>query len=317
LLVMPSAAQKTEKPKVHADFQFGSYPSTRTGSELMAKEPARLLLVGYHEGWQLDKVAKTFKLTLADLAKVSDELEEQKLGGRVNDFDVRPFLLVVREPEFDRLKPSIQIHSQELLKLLQDNWTAIENLVNTLPGAKGVPQGQLMYETVVSGILLGGLMDAFYEDKTMMLGPPRRSRNEGYYGWLVESNPEAAGSIVREIRESDRYRIVTVGNVFADEKLNVGDLRGKATVYDEDDARKYRTFINILTRDKFMPYFKSKRNDFLKLAPLVKASKYTPFAGFFAWYYNTVANRTVKALVAANKITPPEKYYTYAIRAPQ
>jgi hypothetical protein len=317
LLVLPTAAQKKEKPKVHADFQFGSYPSSRTGTALMANEQARLLLVGYHEGWQLDKVAKTFKLTVTDLAKVSDELEDQKLGGRVNDFDVRPFLLVVREPEFDRLKPSIELHTQELLKVLQDNWTSIENMVTALPGAKRIPSGQLMYETVVSGILLGGLMDAFYEDKTMMVGPPRRSRTEGYYAWLVESNPAAAGSIVREIRESDRYRIVTVGKVFAEEKLNVGDLRGNATVYDDDDARRYRTFINVLTRDKFIPYFKSRRSDFLKIAPLVKASKYTAFAGFFAWYYNTIVNRTVDALVAAKKITPPEKYYTYAIRAPQ
>ena len=35
-----------------------------------------------------------------------------------------------------------------------------------------------MYETVVSGILLGGMMDAFYEDKTLMPPPPRRGKSD-------------------------------------------------------------------------------------------------------------------------------------------
>src|SRR4029434_7661066 len=107
--------------------------------------------------------------------------------------------------------------------------------------------------------LLGGKMDAFYEDKTLMPSPPRRGkdgRGDRYFAWLVESNPEAAGKLRRELRESAGYRIVTIGTQLADEKLKPDDLiRGKDTILEDLDARKYRTFTSIFSRDKLLPYF--------------------------------------------------------------
>ena len=111
-------------------------------------------------------------------------------------------------------------------------------MVDSLEGAKEVPKGRVMYETVVSGILLGGMMDAFYEDKTLMPPPPRRGKTDRYFAWLVESNPEAAGKLRRELRESAGYRIVTIGTALPDEKLNPDDLRGKDTILEDADAAK-------------------------------------------------------------------------------
>ena len=318
VLVLPSAAQKKqERPEVHADFQFGSYPVSRTAMDLMSKESARLLLIGYHEGWSFDKISKEFKISIDDLTKISDQLEDEQLGGRRNEYEVKPFIVVVREPEFERIKPTLERHARDFSKLLTENWMDIEAMATSLSGSSSVSRGQVMYETVVSGILLGGMMDAFFEDKTLMLGPPRRGRNERYYAWLVESNPTAASMLRRELRESDGYRIITVGNSLPEERLQVGDLRGKATVYDDADARRYRTFISIFSRDKLLPFFKSHRDEFLKLGPFVKSGRYVAFAEFFAWYYQALVDATVANLTTAGLITPPEKLYTYAIRVPQ
>jgi hypothetical protein len=224
---------------------------------------------------------------------------------------------VVREREFERLKPALERHTGEFTKLLMSHLKEIEEMVTSLSGSRGVPTGQLMYETVVSGILMGGLVDALFEDKTLMLPPPRRGRNERYYAWLVESNPGAAGTIRRELRESDGYRIITVGSALAEERLHVSDLRGKASVYDDADARRYRTFISVLSRDKLLPFFKSRRDEFLKLGPILKSGRNVAFAEFFAWYYQAMINGAVDNLAAAKNITPPGTLYTYAIRAPQ
>src|SRR4029434_9852679 len=124
--------------------------------------------------------------------------------------------------------------------------------------------------------LLGGKMDAFYEDKTLMPSPPRRGkdgRGDRYFAWLVESNPEAAGKLRRELRESAGYRVVTIGTAMVDEKRNPDDLHGKETILEDADARKYRTFINLFSRDKLLPYFKTRRPDFIKLGSLISSGR--------------------------------------------
>ncbi len=312
-----SAQKKVEKPQVHADFQFGMYPWSRAAVDLMNMEQARLITVGFHEGWDLDKLSRTFKVSVPDLSKVADELDELRLTRARSEFDQRPFMVVIRDPDFDRLKDSLQRHADEFLKLIGGQWSEIENAVMTLDGSKTAPKGQVMYEAVVSGLLLGAMMDAFYEDKTLMPPPPTRLKNDRFYAWLVESNPAVAAQVRREFRESDGYRIVTVGTSLAEERLNLGDLRGKATVYDDDDARKYRVFMSLLSRDKLLPFFKTRRSEFLRLGTLTRSGNYTAFAEFFAWYYNAIANSVAADLAAAGRITPPEKLYTYAIRAPQ
>src|SRR5260370_28804157 len=98
------------------------------------------------------------------------------------------------------------------------------------------------------------MMYAFYEDKTLMPPTRRRGKNDRYFAWLVESNPDAAGKLRRELRESAGYRIVTIGTALPDEKLNPDDLHSKDTMLEDADARKYRTFISLLSRDKLLPY---------------------------------------------------------------
>jgi hypothetical protein len=322
LAVFPAFAQKNkkeQKPAVHADFQFGMYPLSRDVEKTMANEQARLLLVAYAQGWDIEKLAKNLKLTASDLTKLSDNLEDDRWVRRDEYNEIRAGLPVIRERDWDRVSDGLQKHSQEFSKLLQSKWADIETMVTGLQGSKALPKERVMYEAVVSGILFGGMMDAFYEDKTMMPPPPRRAKNtnsnDRYYGWLVESNPAAAGKLKRELRESDSYRIVSIGPQLPEERFEVNDIRGKGTVYDDADAVKYRRFIAVFTRDNLLPYFKNHRAEFL--AQSAKTSLgYVAFAEFFAWYYNTLANNVVDDLVAAHRIAAPDKYYVYAVRAP-
>jgi hypothetical protein len=175
-LVLLLAAQKpVKKADVHADFQFGSYPWSRTAESLMKDDLAREILVGYSQGWSVDKIAKTLKVSTNDISRLSDMLEDEGLTGLV-DSDTQALLPVIRERDFDRMKEPLRRHTQEFTKVITDNWKDIEAMVDSLEGAKGIPKGRVMYETVVSGILLGGLMDAFYEDKTLMPQPRRRGK---------------------------------------------------------------------------------------------------------------------------------------------
>ena len=317
LILLLSAQKPVKKPDVHPDFQFGSYPWSRTAEALMKDELARQTVVAYAQGWSVDKIAKTLKLSASDVSKMSDKLEDEHLAGRRDEYETNAFMPIIRERDLDRMKEPLRRHTQEFTKLLLDNWKDIESMVNSLEGAKDVPKGRVMYETVVSGVLLGGLMDAFYEDKTLMPPPPRRGKSDRYFAWLVESNPEAAGKLRRELRESAGYRVVTIGTALSEEKLNPDDIRGKDTILEDADARKYRTFISVLSRDKLLPYFKTHRPEFIKLGALLSSGRDVAFAEFFAWYYNTIANSVTDGLVADHRITPPEKLYTYAVKAPQ
>ena len=316
-LVLLLAQKPVKKPDVHADFQFGSYPWSRQAEDLMKEDLAREIVVAYAEGWSIDKISKQLKVSTSDVSKVSDKLEDERLVGRLDEYDTRPLLPVIRERDFDRMREPLRKHTQEFTKLILDNWKDIETMADSLEGAKGIPKGRLMYETVVSGILLGGMMDAFYEDKTLMPPPRRRGKSDRYFAWLVESNSEAAGKLRRELRESAGYRVVTIGTALPEEKLNPDDLRGKDPIFEDADARKYRTFIGLFSRDKLLPYFKNRREEFLKLGGLMSSGRYIAFAEFFAWYYNIIANQVADALIAERRITPPEKLYTYAVKAPE
>ena len=317
-LILLFTAQKPEKkPDVHADFQFGSYPWSRTAETLMKDDLARQVVVAYSRGWSIDKIAKTLKVSSNDVSKMSDKLEDERLAGRRDDFDASPFIVVVRERDLDRLREPMQQHTRELTKLLVDHWSEIESMVGSLEGARNIPKGREMYETVVSGILLGGMIDVFWQDQTLMASPPRRGKSDRYFAWLVESSPDAAGKLRRELRESAGYRIVTIGTELPEEKLNADDLQGNSTVLDDADARKYRLFINTFTRDALLPFFKSHRSEFLKLGSTLSSGGDVSFSQFFAWYYNTLANGVADELVKQKRITPPATLYTYAVKAPQ
>jgi hypothetical protein len=316
LVLMLSAQKPAKKPDVHADFQFGSYPWSRNADTIMKDDLAREVVVAYSQGWSIDKMAKMLKVSTSDASRTSDKLEDEKLLGRVDE-DLQPLMPVIRERDWDRLKDPMRRHTEDFTKVILDNWKDIEAMVDSLQGTKGIPKGRVMYETVVSGILLGGMMDAFYEDKTFMPGPRRRGKTEAYYAWLVESNPEVAGKLRRELRESAGYRVVTIGTALSQDKLNPEELRGKDTILEDADARKYRSFIAVLSRDKLLPYFKNRRSEFIKLGGLISSGRDVAFAEFFAWYYNTVANGVAQTLVDEHRVAPPDKLYTYAVKAPQ
>src|SRR5215831_7942517 len=168
LALLLMAQKPVKKPDVHADFQFGSYPWSRNAEMLMKDELAREIVVAFAQGWSTDKIAKNLKVAPADVSKLADRLEDDRLAGRRDDIDESSFIPVIREREFDRMRDGFRRHTQEFTKVIVDNWKDIEAMVNGLEGAKAVPKGRAMYETVVSGILLGGMIDAFYEDKTLM-----------------------------------------------------------------------------------------------------------------------------------------------------
>ena len=153
-LILLLAQKPVKKPDVHPDFQFGSYPTSRQAEELLKDDLAREILVAYHAGWSVDKIAKTLKVSVSDVSKVSDKLEDERLVGRASDYDVRPIMPVIRERDYDRVKDGLRRHTQEFTKLLVDNWKEVEAMVSSLEGAKGIPRDRLMYETVVSGIML-------------------------------------------------------------------------------------------------------------------------------------------------------------------
>jgi len=316
-LALLLAQKPVKKPDVHADFQFGSYPWSRTAADMLKDELAREVVVAYSEGWSIDKIAKQLKVTTSDVSRVSDKLEDERLTGRLDEYETRPLMVVVRERDLDRVREPLRKHTQEFTRLILDNWKDIESMADSLEGTKGISKGRVMYETVVSGILLGGMMDAFYEDKTLLPPPRRRGKTDRYFCWLVESNPEAAGKLRRELRESAGYRIVTIGTALADDKPTPDELRGKNTMLEDADARKYRNFIGLLSRDKLLPYFKNRREEFLKLGGLMSSGRNIAFAEFFAWYYNTLANQVADALIAEHRVTPPEKFYIYAVKAPE
>src|SRR5215470_17817083 len=313
---MVSATKDVKKPSVHPDFQFGSYPWSRTADSLMKDELARQVVLASAQGWDIDKMAKTFKVSTDKVSNISDKLEDERLIGR-EDYDTQALMPIIRERDWDRMKEPVRRSTEEFTQLIENNWKDIESMMDSLQGTKGIPKGRVMYETVVSGILLGGMMDAFYEDKTIMPPPRRRGKTDRYYAWLVESNPEVAGKLRRELRESAGYRIVTIGTALADDKPTPDELRGKNTMLEDADARKYRNFIGLLSRDKLLPYFKNRREEFLKLGGLMSSGRNIAFAEFFAWYYNTLANQVADTLAAEHRVTPPEKFYIYAVKAPE
>src|SRR5262245_30470063 len=149
---MLSVQKPVKKPDVHPDFQFGSYPWSRTAETLMKDDLAREVVVAYAQGWSVDKIAKMLKVSPGDVSKTSDTLEDQRLAGRRDDDDSSPFMPVVRERDFDRLKEPLRRHTQEFTRVIVDNWKDIEAMTGSLEGTKNIPKGRVMYETVVSGI---------------------------------------------------------------------------------------------------------------------------------------------------------------------
>jgi hypothetical protein len=321
LLACGAAAQrKPERPKLHSEFYFGMYPITRDVTTLVGKTDARLILVGFHQGWDIEKIAKESKTAEEDLEKTFADLEEARLATEIDEFTVRPMLPVIRDKDVEKIQRDLRSHADAYAKLIQANWAEIETFASSLAGAKGVPKAQLMYQIVVGGILFGGMHDSFFEDQTLMVSPPRRTASQRFYAWLAEGDPALAGTLKREQWETEGYTMVSIGPSLAKDRLTLDTLRtSKGMVLDDAEARRYRSFIAIFARDKLLPHFKKERYRLLDALNALDAGKYVSVSSAFAWYYDQMANSVAQQLVTARGLQPPagpDAQFVYAIKAP-
>lgn len=310
--------KRVEKPKLHSDFKYGTYPVSRDAFTLFEKENVRLVLVGLHQGWDLAKIAKESKTKEEDLDKVFADLDDNRLVVEVDQFERRPLLPVIRDRDIEKIQKSLQTHTQEYTELLRSNWPEIEAAIAPLSGSKKLSKPQLMYQIVVGAILFGGMNDAFFEDQTLMVNPARRAGSQRYHAWLVESDPKLAGTLKREQWESDGYTMVSIGPALQPNRISLSGIRAEnGMILEAEEARRLRSFITIFTKERLLPYFKKNRASFLSALSQLDAGKYgVSVSSAFAWYYDQMANGTADNLVAARLIQPPATQYAYALKAP-
>jgi len=307
--------KKPEKPKLHSDFAFGTYPISRDATTLLSKENARLILVGLHQNWDMEKIAKESKVKEEELEKTFADLEEANLAETRDQFERRPRLLVIRDRDIEKIQRNLQLHAQEFTSVLQSNWAEIEAAIAPLNGSKGVSKPQMLYEVVVGAILFGGMQEAFYEDQTIMTSPTRRVGSLRYYAWLVESDPTLAGVLKREQWESDGYTMVSIGPGLAPSRISLDKLRTEnGMVLEEAEARRFRSFVTIFTKERLLPYFKKNRTSFLDAVNQLEAGKYVSVSAAFAWYYDQLANRVAGNLITTKMIQPPSTQYAFALK---
>ena len=320
LATLPAGlAQKPEeRPKVHTDFKFGSFPYSLETHERFSDGETVRLIVGFHEGWSLDKFIKETESERVDVLTLADDLEDGRLIRGRSDYNMRPGFPVLRELELAILLPEVSRHAGELTRLIQSHWDEVEELVSSLEAAREMPRKQVLYQALVGGVLLGGMIDVFYDDRTLLAGgAPRRAgrRGQGFYAWMTEGDA-GPSHLIRQTRRIGRYQVVSVGTVPEESLLvRIDDLRSEAPVYENEDARKWRVFASVFSRDYLLPYFKSERSNFISLHEQIRASRYTALAEFIAWYYQSVVADTTARLVSIGHIEAPETFYKYAIQS--
>ena len=91
----------------------------------------------------------------------------------------------------------------------------------------------------------------------------------------------------------------------------------RSMILDETESRRMRSFVNIFCKDKLLPYFKSQRNEMMKVGAQMSSARYSAFGEFLAWYYNQIANNAVDEIVAAKRMRPPTDQYAYAVKTLQ
>jgi hypothetical protein len=151
-----------------------------------------------------------------------------------------------------------------------------------------------------------------------MINPPRRIGSQAYYAWLVESDPKLAGVLKREQWQSDGYTMVSVGPILPQNRTSLDRIRMEnGMVLDEADARRFRAFIAVFTKEKLLPHFKKNRAEFLNALNLLEAGRYASVSQAFAWYYDQMANGAAEKLTATRLMQPPDGHYAYALKNPQ
>jgi hypothetical protein len=311
-----SAAQQAgERPDVHSEFAFGSFPYSPEAAALFESEVARMLVGALDRGWSLDKFLKETGGSQLDALTLLDDLEQANLVRGTSEYDRRPGLLLVRESEAQALRPDLEADAAEFVRIIGEHWEDVERFVASLDAGQDLPRGQLFYTAIVGGVLTGGLVEALADDQTLIPGPPRRNRETGnYYAWLVESSGRAP--LVG--KQSDRvgaYTVYSVGTEREDNvRIQIEELRTEGPVFESEDAGRWRVFSSVFSRDYLLPYLKSRRSGLLDLHRRVRSSRYAAFAEFAAWYYQELATLVVDGLVERNDIAAPESSYKYAIR---
>ena len=314
-LPAPAAPQETKRPAVHSEFVFDSFPYSPEAAALFSSGDARLLVAAFDQGWSVDKVLGEAETAQVDVLTILDELEQANLVRGSSDFDLRPGLLLIREAEAAGLESHLDASAAEFAAIIGEHWDEVERFAGSLEAGQDMPPGQIVYSALVGGVLMGGMIDALFEDKTLIPGPPERGRRgEGYYAWMLEGLDRPA-SVHRQSARVGRYTVFSVGTgVEEDLRVQIDELRSEGPVYEAEDAERWRLFASLFSRDYLFPHFKSMRGDLLDLHLGLRSARYTAFAEFAAWYYHDMTTRVVEALATGGRIAAPASSYKYAIR---
>jgi hypothetical protein len=314
-LPTPTRGQDDERPEVHSEFTYGSFPYSTDASALFERDLTRMILGAFDRGWSIDKFIDETEGDEIEVMMLVDDLEQENLVRGLTDFDMRPGLLLLREAEIDEIASDIDADVAEFVRIIEAHWDEVESFRDSLDVGQDVSPGQLLYSAIVGGVLTGGMVDALLDEQTLIAGPPRRSRRgEGYYAWLIEGS-DTAPLVQRESARVGRYTVVSVGTEPEENpRIQIDRLRGQGPVFESQDAQRWRVFGSVFARDNLLPYFKSRRSDLLGLHEGVRSARYAAFAEFATWYYHMIVAGVAETLDDAGRITAPESTYQYAVR---
>jgi hypothetical protein len=312
------AQTPVERPEVHAEFGFGVLPWSSEAVESLASEDVRTLISGLHRGWSVDKFIDETEQPRLRILTIMDDLETARLVRGRTDFDMRPGFPVLRELDLIEIDPVLERTTGEFLQIIEDHWDELETFCRSLDAGQEFPELQNMYRLVIGGVLLGGMIDVLFDDQTLMPGAPRRARRgEEYYAWMVEGEQNRS-YMVRQTARVGRHQVFSVGPVAEENlRIQIDVLAQEGPVYETEDARRWRVFTRVFSRDYLLPYIKAQRSQFLELHSNIEASRYSALAEFVAWYYQELVHRTADSLVASGRIEAPGTSYKYALREPR
>ena len=77
------------------------------------------------------------------------QLEDEKLVGHRDEYDVRPFIPVIRDKDVERLADSVQKHTREFSAVVESTLPDIEKMVSALPVADAANFDPVLTMTVV------------------------------------------------------------------------------------------------------------------------------------------------------------------------
>jgi hypothetical protein len=314
-LKLLEAQTALERPEVHAEFGFGFLPWSSEPIESLASEDVRTLISGLHKGWSVDKFIDETDQPRLRILTIMDELETSGLVRGRSDYNMRPGFPVLWEQDLVEIEPLIEHSTREFVQIIEDHWDEVQTFGRSLEAGQEFSELQNMYRLIVGGVLLGGMIDVLFDDKTLMPGAPRRARRgDTYYAWMVEGE-ENRNYLVNQTARVGRHQVFSVGPVTEENvRIQIDVVAQEGPVYETEDARRWRVFTSVFSRDYLLPYIKSQRSDFINIHSNIDASKYSALAEFVAWYYQELVERTAEYLVRSGRIEAPESSYKYALR---